>query len=136
MIMPLMALTSQAEPSVSLAGHWSFTARVQAECVFGGTAYLQPDDETLYSVSLTARQSCPALEQDYIVRQDCQARQFGNQLSVRCQIMEFLNGVESPFYHPDHFSLTIASDARMHGALLSAGNAMPAEWVRSEGGIS
>lgn len=126
----------QISDNINIAGHWSFNARIQTECTFGGTAVLTSSGVDTYSVDLTARQSCVSLEEDYLVRQECVGRQFGNQLSVRCKIAEFLNGFESPYYYSDNFTLTIASGARMHGALISAGNASPAEWTRSEGGIS
>ncbi len=121
---------------LNLAGHWTFTAKLRVDCSFGGTAHLEHLGNGKYSGELTARQSCAYLEQDYLVRQDCMASKFGNQLSVRCQIVEFINGFESGSYYPDNFTLTIASDQRMHGALVSAGDANPAEWKRTEGGIS
>ena len=60
----------------------------------------------------------------------------GNQVSVRSEIAEFINGHTSPYYHPDNFSLTIRSDTEMFGALVSSGSTHPAEWRRAEGGIS
>lgn len=129
-------IVSAAEPSPNIAGQWTFTANLQLQCDFGGTAHLTRTADSKYKVELTARQSCPSLEEDYLVRQECVANQFGNQLSVRCTIAEFINGFESEFYYPDNFTLTIASSKRMHGALVSSGNTNPAEWKRSEGGIS
>jgi len=125
-----------AETDANIAGRWTFTAKLRIDCSFSGTASLQHDGNGKYSGELTARQSCASLEQDYLVRQNCTASKFGNQLSVRCQIAEFINGFESGSYYPDNFTLTIASGKRMHGALLSAGDANPAEWKRTEGGIS
>ncbi|MEM9571662.1 MAG: hypothetical protein AAF996_09355 [Pseudomonadota bacterium] len=130
----LMTLPAMADANV--AGHWSFEANVEADCTFGGTAHLEKTGENRFKGELTARQSCPLLPEDYLVRQDCDASQLGNQLSVRCRIVEFVNGFESEFYYPDNFTLTIESSARMHGALVSAGRAVPAQWVRDEGGIS
>jgi hypothetical protein len=132
----LIPPASAAEPGINIAGQWTFTANLQLNCDFGGTAHLTKTADNKYKVELTAQQSCPSLEEDYLVRQDCVANQFGNQLSVRCTIAEFINGFESEFYYPDNFTLTIASSKRMHGALVSSGNANPAEWKRSEGGIS
>ncbi len=129
-----MALPAQAEANV--AGQWTFSADVPYDCTFGGTASLQKVSEGKFEGELTARQSCPELEEDFLVRQNCSASQLGNQLSVRCRIVEFVNGFESPFYYADNFSLTIESAARMHGALVSSGDARPAEWRRAEGGIS
>lgn len=130
----LMAMPAMADANI--AGHWTFEANVEADCTFGGTAHLERTSDTRFKGELTARQSCSLLEEDYLVRQDCEASQLGNQLSVRCRIVEFINGFESEFYFPDNFTLTIESSTRMHGALVSAGRARPAEWIRDEGGIS
>ncbi|MEL7030953.1 MAG: hypothetical protein AAGL97_06905 [Pseudomonadota bacterium] len=129
-------LTLPAMADANIAGHWTFEANVEADCTFGGTAHLERTSDDRFVGELTARQSCPLLPEDYLVRQDCEASQLGNQLSVRCRIVEFINGFESEFYYPDNFTLTIESSARMHGALVSAGRARPAEWIRDEGGIS
>ncbi|MDJ0922808.1 MAG: hypothetical protein QNI84_16900 [Henriciella sp.] len=126
----------QAQATESIAGHWSFEARVDPSCSFGGTAHLRRVEDGSYTGELTARQSCEMLEEDYIVRQDCEASVLGNQVSVRCTIVEFVNGFESPFYYPDNFSLTVDTPTRMFGALISAGAPRPAEWTRSDGGIS
>ena len=129
-------MTGPAMSQANIAGHWTFQAVIENDCSFGGTAHLEKTNENKFVGELTARQSCPALEEDYLVRQDCEASQLGNQLSVRCRIVEFINGFESAFYYPDNFTLTIQSSARMHGALISAGRSRPAEWIRDEGGIS
>lgn len=120
----------------NIAGHWTFTANIAEDCEFGGQAFLEKTGEDQFAGEVTARQSCTMLEEDYLVRQECAASQLGNQLSVRCRIVEFVNGNESSFYYPDNFTLTIESAARMHGALVSSGLAKPAEWVRAERGIS
>lgn len=129
-------LSAPAMADINVAGHWNFEANVDADCSFGGTAFLERTGETTFKGELTAHQSCPELPEDYLVRQACEASQLGNQLSVRCRIVEFVNGFESEFYFADNFTLTIESSARMHGALVSVGPARPAEWVRDEGGIS
>ncbi|MCR9268398.1 MAG: hypothetical protein ACX94B_04280 [Henriciella sp.] len=129
-------LTWPAMADTNIAGHWTFEALVEGGCTFGGTAHLERTGENAFKGELTARQSCPTLPEDYLVRQDCSASQLGNQLSVRCRIVEFVNGFESEFYYPDNFTLTIESSARLHGALVSAGRTRPAEWVRDERGIS
>jgi len=129
-------LTLSATAEANIAGHWTFEAVVEADCAFGGTAHLERTGENTFRGEVTARQSCPELPEDYLVRQNCDVSQSGNQLSVRCRIVEFINGFESEFYYPDNFTLTIESAARMHGALVSAGRTRPAEWVRDEGGIS
>lgn len=130
----LSALPAAADTNI--AGHWTFSANLQADCEFGGQAFLERTGEDQFSGEVTARQSCTNLEEDYLVRQECSASQLGNQLSVRCRIVEFLNGDETAFYYPDNFTLTIESAVRMHGALVSSGMAKPAEWVRAERGIS
>jgi len=134
----LAATTAPAHASNdnNISGHWSFAARLNSDCSFGGTAYLEHLGDGKYKGELTARQSCGYLEEDFLVRQDCKANVFGNQVSVRCRIVEFVNGFDSATYYPDNFTLTIGTPARMHGALVSSGLAKPAEWTRSEGGIS
>lgn len=126
---------SAADEAANVAGQWTFTARVGFGCEFGGKAFLEQVEPNRFKGELTARQSCPELPEDYLVRQTCEASRLGNQLSVRCQISEFLNGFESEFYYPDNFTLTIASSDRMHGALVSATTA-PAVWQRDGAGIS
>jgi len=128
--------TLPAFADANIAGHWSFQANLESDCSFGGTAHLEKTGEAAFRGELTARQSCEGMPEDYLVRQSCEASQLGNQLSVRCRIVEFINGFESEFYYPDNFTLTIESSARMHGALVSAGRARPAEWIRDEGGVS
>ena len=130
----LLAWPAVAEANI--AGQWTFRANIEADCDFGGTADLERVSDGKYKGELTARQSCPMLPEDYLVRQDCDASKLGNQLSVRCRIVEFVNGFGSESYYPDNFTLTIESSDRMHGALVSAGGVRPAEWVRDEGGIS
>ncbi len=129
----LLACPAMAEANI--AGQWTFRANLAADCDFGGTAALEKVSEGKYRGELTAQQSCPSLPEDYLVRQECEATKLGNQLSVRCRIVEFVNGFGSDFYYPDNFTLTIESSDRMHGALVSAGGVRPAEWVRDEGGI-
>ena len=132
----LVTTTASADIDANITGQWTFTARIQFGCTFSGTASLRPAGGDKYAGELTARQSCTGLEQDFLVRQDCDATRLGNQVSVRCQIVEFINGFESASYYPDNFTLTVASANRMHGALVSSGAAKPAEWKRAEGGIS
>ena len=125
-----------AAAATNIAGHWTFSANVADDCEFDGQAFLEKTGDGQFSGEVTARQSCPILEEDYLVRQECAASKLGNQLSVRCRIVEFLSGEETAFYYPDNFTLTIESAVRMHGALVSSGMAKPAEWVRAERGIS
>ncbi|MEO0450222.1 MAG: hypothetical protein AAFZ74_07920 [Pseudomonadota bacterium] len=129
-------LTCPAMADVNVAGHWTFEAMLGGECTFGGTAFLERTEENRFTGEITAQQSCPTLPEDYLVRQECTASQLGNQLSVRCRIVEFVNGFGSEFYYPDNFTLTIESSSRLYGALVSAGGTRPAEWIRDERGIS
>lgn len=125
-----------AQDDFNFAGQWTFEAVIQAGCTFAGTAQFERTEADRFVGELTARQSCTALPEDYLVRQDCTASVLGNQVSVRCTIAEFLNGFESDFYYPDNFSLTVAEPNRLYGALVSIGPTNPAEWRRAEGGIS
>lgn len=134
-IFAVAPLATQADEAANPAGKWIFTANISPTCEFSGQAFLEQTSPNRYTGEITARQSCPELPEDYLVRQNCEASRLGNQLSVRCRIAEFLNGFESELYYPDNFTLTIASSQRMHGALVSASTA-PAVWTRDEGGIS
>lgn len=127
---------AEAEPSINIAGQWTFTARLDIDCTFHGTASLRHQGDATYSAEITAVQSCPALEADFVVRQDCAVSQMSAQISVRCEIVEFINGFDVGFYYPDNFALSIDTPARMHGALISTGDPKPAEWRRAEGAIS
>ena len=126
---------AHADDAENVSGRWVFTAQIGNGCDFGGQAFLEQINPNQYEGELTATQSCVSLPEDYIVRQACKASRLGDQLSVRCEIVEFLNDFSSEFYYPDNFTLTIASSERMHGALVSASTA-PAVWQRNDGGIS
>ena len=99
-----------------------------------------PEDGT-YACELTAVEVCSLWGRSVVV-QSCQARRFGNQVSVRSQIVDML---ESKFadeeaalafnYVPDNFALTIQSAERMYGALVSAVPA-PVEFRRTAEGVS
>lgn len=132
----IAAADEDSTNSINIAGQWSFTARIQAECTFGGTANLKHIGDNKYTGELTAQQDCIGMDAPYLVRQDCDASVLGNQVSVRCRIAEFINGVESDNYYPDNFALTVASPSRLFGSLVSVGAPNPAEWKRSESGIS
>lgn len=125
-----------AQAPFNFAGHWTFEAILESDCTFGGTAYFERVDSERFKGELTARQSCTSLPEDYLVRQDCNATVLGNQVSVRCTIVEFVNGFESEFYFPDNFSLTVAEPSRLYGVLVSFGPTNTAEWRRAEGSIS
>lgn len=135
-LLPMGVTTAQTADDANIAGHWTFTAQLEIDCSFAGTARFEHQGDNKYTGELVATQSCPELEQDFVVRQDCRISQINSQVSVRCTIVEFINGFESGAYYPDNFALTVASPKRMYGALVSAGDAKPAEWLRSEGAIS
>lgn len=119
-------------------GTWSFRTKPyrQGECLMTGTMYLSPHPEKdQYTCELTAVEVCTMWGRS-VVRQSCKARRFGNQLSVRSEIEEMLESkVEGLVYVPDNFTLTIESQDRMFGALVSAVTA-PAEFRRATDGIS
>ena len=125
-----------AQAQFNFAGHWTFEAIIESDCSFGGTAFFERVEGERFKGELTARQSCASLPEDYLVRRDCDATVRGNQVSVRCRIVEFVNGFESEFYYPDNFSLTVAEPSRLYGVLISFGPTNPAEWRRAEGSIS
>lgn len=134
-LLPAMADTK--DPG-DVLGSWSFQTKPyrQGQCIMTGTMRLSPHpEEGLYECELTAVEVCSMWGRS-VVLQQCQARRFGNQVSVRSQITEMLEQkVEGLIYVPDNFSLTIQDHSRMWGALVSAATA-PVEFRRSEDGIS
>ena len=133
-----VAMPVQAqEPAPNIAGVWTFEAQIGNGCSFSGQATVQRKKKTSrYVCELTARQSCPLIDIEYLVAQTCKMTVTGNQVSVRSEIKEFLQGEESPSYYPDSFTLTIRDASTMFGALLSPYGASRAQWRRAEGGIS
>lgn len=120
----------------NIFGTWSFKSWTYDGCDFGGTARFTPGEEAgLHSCELTARQSCPAYDLEWVVRQSCTARQSDDRLTVTSRIEEFLVGEPTPEYWPDNFVLTIRSSNRMTGSLVSHGT-HATEFVRDAGGIS
>ncbi len=119
-------------------GSWSFQTRPYrgGACVMTGTMHLSPHPDTgVYDCELIAVEMCSMWGRS-VVRQSCEARRFGNQLSVRSTIEEMMETkVEGLIYVPDNFTLTIQSADRMFGALVSAVTA-PVEFRRAEDGIS
>ncbi|MBK8197094.1 MAG: hypothetical protein IPK75_01900 [Acidobacteria bacterium] len=119
-------------------GSWSFQTRPYREgtCVMTGTMTLAPHpDEGLYNCELTAVEMCSMWGRS-VVRQSCEARRFGDQVSIRSNIEEFIE-TKNPemLYVPDNFTLTVQSHERMFGALVSAVTA-PVEFRRANDGIS
>lgn len=121
-----------------ILGTWSFQTKPyrQGSCLMTGTMYLSPhEEEGVYNCELTAVEMCSMWGRS-VVRQSCEARRFGNQVSIRSHVEEMLESkAEGLTYVPDNFTLTIQSSKRMFGALVSAVTA-PAEFLRSNDGIS
>ena len=131
------ATAEDLENRANLSGMWVFVANIGNACTFTGQAVLTAEaDGRNYACELTARQSCPDLGIEYLVRQSCVATRTGRQISVRARIEEFLEGPPSASYYPDNFSLFIQDSTRMNGALISGGPPRQAVWTRPEGGIS
>ena len=139
-LMSLFLLPAQADsqdPS-DVLGSWSFQTKPyrQGQCIMTGTMRLSSHPEDgLYGCELTAVEVCSMWGRS-VVLQQCQARRFGNQVSIRSEITQMLEQkLEGLIYVPDNFSLTIQDHSRMWGALVSAATA-PVEFRRSEDGIS
>lgn len=139
-LMSLFLLPAQADsqdPS-DVLGSWSFQTKPyrQGQCIMTGTMRLSSHpEEGLYGCELTAVEVCSMWGRS-VVLQQCQARRFGNQVSIRSEITQMLEQkLEGLIYVPDNFSLTIQDHSRMWGALVSAATA-PVEFRRSEDGIS
>ncbi|MEL7283868.1 MAG: hypothetical protein AAGJ68_05135 [Pseudomonadota bacterium] len=134
----LMSATADTKDPSDVLGAWSFQTKPyrDGQCIMTGTMRLSSHpEEGLYECELTAVEVCSMWGRS-VVLQECKARRFGNQVSVRSQITQLLEQkVEGLIYVPDNFSLTIQDHSRMWGALVSAATA-PVEFRRSEDGIS
>lgn len=121
-----------------ILGNWTFQTKPYREgrCIMSGTARLSPNPEKgVYNCELTAVEVCSMWGRS-VVLQQCKARRFGNQVSIRSEIDQFLESkAEGLVYVPDNFALTVQDARRMYGSLVSAATA-PAEFIRSEEGIS
>jgi hypothetical protein len=121
-----------------ILGSWSFQTKPYrgGECVMTGTMRLSTHKtKGLYACELTAIEMCSFWGRS-VVRQSCEARRFGDQVSIRSEVVEMVETkTEGLTYWPDNFSLTVQSSQRMYGALISAATA-PAEFRRSKDGIS
>ena len=137
--LPAGAVKGKGETDKSdVLGNWSFQTRPyrEGQCVMTGTMNLSPHpDEGLYTCEITAVEMCTMWGRS-VVRQSCQARRFGDQVSVRSTIEEMIE-TKAPdmVYVPDNFTLTIQSHERMFGALVSAVTA-PVEFRRANDVIS
>ncbi|MEM7767467.1 MAG: hypothetical protein AAF253_08265 [Pseudomonadota bacterium] len=130
---PASALADGA-PAPQLAGSWTFKSWTYDTCTFGGVATFRTTSEPgTYACELTARQECPSVQ--WTVRQSCTARRTDNRVTVTAQVEEFLEGPETDQYWPDNFILTLHSNKRMTGSLVSHG-VHPSEFTRSPGATS
>ena len=134
---PALANGKNAD-STDVLGNWSFQTSPYrgGQCVMTGTMTLSPHpDEGRYACELTAVEMCSMWGRS-VVRQSCDVRRFGDQVSVRSTIEEMLEAkFEGLVYVPDNFTLTVQSHERMFGALVSAVTA-PVEFRRANDGIS
>lgn len=130
--------TADTKDPGDVLGSWSFQTKPyrQGACIMTGTMRLSAHpEEGLYACELTAVEVCSMWGRS-VVLQTCNARRFGNQVSIRSEIKEMLEQkFEGLTYVPDNFTLTIQNHTRMWGALVSAATA-PVEFRRSEDGIS
>ena len=129
---------TEDKDSSDILGNWTFQTKPYREgrCVMSGTMRVTPDPEPgLYKCELTAVEVCSMWGRS-VVLQQCSARRFGNQVSIRSEIDQFLESkLEGLVYVPDNFALTVQSAERMYGSLISAATA-PAIFIRAEEGIS
>lgn len=138
MASPSFAKSGKDQDPSDVLGSWSFQTSPyrSGQCVMSGTMRLTPHpDEGRYECELTAVEMCSMWGRS-VVRQSCEARRFGDQVSIRSTIEEMLESKhEGLLYVPDNFTLTIQSQERMFGALVSAVTA-PVEFRRANDGIS
>ena len=93
-LMSLFLLPAQADsqdPS-DVLGSWSFQTKPyrQGQCIMTGTMRLSSHpEEGLYGCELTAVEVCSMWGRS-VVLQQCQARRFGNQVSIRSEITQML----------------------------------------------
>lgn len=126
--------------SSDILGSWTFATKPYRDgrCTMTGSMVLSPDPEDgVYACELTAIEQCDMWGKS-VVLQTCSVRRFGNQVSVRSEIAEMLEQkpqTEALLYVPDNFALTVQSQNRMYGSLVSAATA-PVEFIRNLDGIS
>jgi hypothetical protein len=130
---------STTAPS-DILGAWTFATKPYrgGQCTMTGTMMLSPGpDADTYECELTAIEMCSMWGRSVVV-QSCKVSRFGNQVSVRSEIQEFLESKpesDSYSYWPDNFALTVQSETRMYGSLVSAATA-PVEFLRDLRGVS
>lgn len=123
-------------------GAWTFQTKPYRDgaCGMTGTMRLSHDPEDgVYQCELTAVEVCSLWGRSVVV-QSCEARRFGNQVSIRSRIEDMLEtkfDTDEPgfSYVPDNFALTIQSAERMYGSLVSAVTA-PVEFLRMPEAVS
>ena len=119
----LLSAGADTKDPRDVLGSWSFQTKPyrQGQCIMTGTMRLSSHPEDgLYECELTAVEVCSMWGRS-VVLQECKARRFGNQVSIRSEIKQMLEQkVEGLIYVPDNFSLTIQDPSRMWGALVSA----------------
>lgn len=136
-----MAEDAGGDPK-DVLGAWTFQTKPyrNGTCGMTGMMRLSPhEEEGVYACELTAVEVCSLWGRSVVV-QSCEARRFGNQVSVRSKIEQMLERKfdtddEAFSYVPDNFALTIQSAQRMYGALVSAVSA-PVEFRRMPEGVS
>lgn len=135
--LPMSVQATETDP-VDVLGTWSFQTKPyrNGTCLMTGTMHLSPaPEQDTYKCELTSIEVCAAWGRS-VVRQSCRASRFGDQVSIRSQVEEMLEAkAEGLVYWPDNFTLTVQSQDRMFGALVSAVTA-PAEFRRANNGIS
>lgn len=129
----LPAVAQPSDPGPDISGNWVFSASVQRGCTFNGMASFTPASDGTLGCELTARQVCTDVT--FEVRQSCTLRRTGNQLSITSTIEEFIEGGPTDWYFPDNFALTVQSENRLYGALISS-SSYPAEFTRDSRGVS
>ena len=138
MTLILPATASQKRDPMDVLGTWTFQTKPyrDGQCVMSGTMHLTDHPETgRYNCELTAVEVCSMWGRS-IVLQNCDARRFDDQVSIRSSIAQILEKkTENLIYIPDNFSLTVQDQSRMWGALISAATA-PVEFRRAEEGMS
>lgn len=132
------AAIAQANNS-DIHGNWTFEAELDQACSFDGTAYIGEALDGGTACELTALQYCPdpsgGEAVSWRVRQTCTIQRKGDQLLIRSEIQEFLDGNFSDTYRPDNWMLEVVNDNLMEGRLVSYAS-HPARWVRDEGPTS
>lgn len=135
----LMSPMAVAEPTQSdVLGTWGFQTNpyYSGACYMTGTMHVAPlSDDGVYPCELTATETCDN-DDPASARQTCKIRQNGRQLTIISNVEEILLPVDQNIeYLPDNFTLTVQSEDRMYGALVSF-ITVPVEFRRAQDGVS